>query len=143
MEYVRLFLSNQAGAVAVWKLVAAGIAMVIFLFGLGIRVLKENKGFNDIERKCKISAYFFVLAGSLIMYGAMWERIQSIFTLLCGCGFMGIGMILFGHGVKWEKETMESDGLKYRISYKTLLALGWTVVLLTSLLGACLFVKQQ
>ena len=38
---------------------------------------------------------------------------------------------------------MGSDGLKYRIPYKTFLVLGWTVVLLTSFLGACLFVKQQ
>ena len=143
MEDINFLISNQNGKVALLGIVITGIAMLVFLCGLGKKFLR-NKKFNYKERIFKLSSYLFFLIGSLIMYCLMLDIIQSILILLFGCVFFGIGMILLGYGIKYErKELIKINDIRHKISYKLFFAFGWIIVILMFMLIGCFFIRQN
>lgn len=92
-----------------------------FSFGPWEKNLRSKK-INHKERIFKLSSYFSLLVGSLIMYCSMLEIIQSIFILLSGGAFFGIGIILLGYGIKYErKELIKITDVRHKVSYKIFL----------------------
>ena len=73
------------------------------------------------------------------MYCSMVDIIQSVFILLFGCIFFGIGMIVLGYGVKYErKEIIKINDERHKVSYKTFFVFGWLIVLLMCMIIGCL-----
>lgn len=58
MENINLLLSNQNSEVSLLGILITGIAMLVFLCGLGKKILR-NKKFNYKERIFKLSSYLF------------------------------------------------------------------------------------
>lgn len=105
MEDINYLIAYQNGRGSLLRILVTGIAMVVFLLGLGKKILRSKK-INHKERIFKLSSYFSLLVGSLIMYCSMLEIIQSIFILLSGGAFFGIGIILLGYGIKYERKEL-------------------------------------
>ncbi|MCQ5209257.1 hypothetical protein [Megasphaera massiliensis] len=104
----------------------------------------RSKKINHKERIFKLSSYFSLLVGSLIMYCSMLDIIQSIFILLSGGAFFGIGMILLGYGIKYEnKELIKINDVKHKSSYKPFFIFGGIIVILMCIFIGVFLVKQN
>ncbi|OBZ32487.1 hypothetical protein [Megasphaera sp. DISK 18] len=143
MEHINLLIASQNGWGSFLRIAVTGIAMVVFLLGLGKKILRDKK-VNYKERIFKLSSYLFLLVGSLIMYCSMLEIIQSIFILLFGGAFFGIGMILLGYGIKYEnKELIKINDVKHKSSYKPFFIFGGIIVILMCMFMVVFWIKQN
>jgi len=143
MEHINYLIAYQNGWGSFLRILVTGIAMVVFLLGLGKKILRSKK-INHKERIFKLSSYFSLLVGSLIMYCSMLDIIQSIFILLSGGAFFGIGMILLGYGIKYEnKELIKINDVKHKSSYKPFFIFGGIIVILMCIFIGVFLVKQN
>lgn len=143
MEDINYLIAYQNGWGSLLRILVTGIVRVVFLLGLGKKILRSKK-INHKERIFKLSSYFSLLVGSLIMYCSMLEIIQSIFILLSGGAFFGIGIILLGYGIKYErKELIKITDVRHKVSYKIFFTYGWLIVILMCIFIGVFLVKQN